>query len=158
MFVQGTTDAWNSTGDFVESRPASGVLHLSSGLPYNVTTGQDDNWDGILTDRPPGVGRNEGEESSVAAVNAVRDQEVVPLPPIGSMPDEPWFFQVDLGLYKQFVLGGGGNYDIYLQAFNVLDRENVGLIDGRAISQTFGEPLTLAGPPRTLELGLRVRY
>jgi hypothetical protein len=74
------------------------------------------------------------------------------------MPDEPWFFQVDLGLYKQFVLGGGGNYDIYLQAFNVLDRENVGLIDGRAISQTFGEPLTLAGPPRTLELGLRVRY
>jgi hypothetical protein len=136
----------------------SGVVQLSSGLPYNVTTGQDDNWDGILTDRPPGVGRNDGEDSSLAAVNAVRDQEVVDLAPLASMPDEPWFFQVDLGLYKQFFLEGGGRYDVYLQAFNLFDRENVGLIDGRAISETFGEPLTLAGPPRTLELGLRVRY
>ena len=38
------------------------------------------------------------------------------------------------------------------------DRENIGVVEGRAISPDFGERIGLAGPPRTLELGLRVRY
>jgi hypothetical protein len=136
----------------------SAVLQYSTGLPYNVTTGQDDNNDGILTDRPEGVGRNEGEDSSLAAINAVRDQEVVDLDPITSLPDEPDFFQIDLRLYKQFGIKDKGFSELFLQIFNLTDRENVGLIEGRAISPNFGEPITLAGPPRTVEVGLRVRY
>jgi hypothetical protein len=139
---------------------ASAVVQLSSGMPYNVTTGQDDNLDGILTDRPPGVDRNEGEDASVAAVNAVRDQPVVPLAPIESLPDEPDFFQIDLRLYRSFRVhnGRGGGGELFLQVFNLLNRENIGLIEGRAISPDFGRAISLAGPPRTLEVGLKLAY
>jgi outer membrane receptor protein involved in Fe transport len=74
------------------------------------------------------------------------------------MPDEPSFFQVDLSVYKTFGFDGGGGYDVFVQAYNVFDRENVGSIEGRAISSSFGQPTGLAGPPRTIELGLRVQY
>jgi hypothetical protein len=139
---------------------ASTVVQLSSGMPYNITTGQDDNLDGILTDRPEGVDRNAGEDASVAAINAVRDQPVVPLSPISSVPDEPSFFQVDLRLYRAFGAGAGrrGRGELFLQIFNLLDRENVGLIEGRAISPNFGRPISLAGPPRTVELGLKFTH
>src|SRR5918993_4303093 len=33
-------------------------LNVSSGVPYNMTTGNDDNDDGVFNDRPEGVGRN----------------------------------------------------------------------------------------------------
>ncbi len=33
-------------------------LRALSGMPYNITTGRDDNGDGVLNDRPAGVGRN----------------------------------------------------------------------------------------------------
>lgn len=137
---------------------SSAVLQLSSGIPYNVTTGQDDNYDGILSDRPAGVGRNEGEDSSLEAINAVRDQEVVPLEPLRSVPEEPSFMQFDLRLYKQFWVKEKGSSEVFLQVFNLFDHENAGLIEGRAISPNFGRTITLAGPPRTVELGLRVLY
>ena len=31
---------------------------VSSGVPYNITTGRDDNGDGVFLDRPAGVARN----------------------------------------------------------------------------------------------------
>jgi hypothetical protein len=47
---------------------------------------------------------------------------------------------------------------MFLQVFNLLDRVNGGLIDGRVISPEFGQVIGLAGPPRTVELGLRLGY
>ena len=88
----------------------------------------------------------------------MRDQEVVLLDPVRSLPGEPDFFQIDLRLYKKFGTKDKGFSELFLQVFNLLDRENIGLIEGRAISPNFGNPITLAGPPRTFELGLRVRY
>lgn len=149
---------------------ASGALQWSTGLPFNVTTGQDDNVDGILTDRPEGIGRNSGEHTDLALVNALRERENQiarqdPVGPFARIPrlemidsiNEPSFFQVDVRLYKPFVFGGGKSRgQIFLQVFNLLDRENAGLIEGRAISPNFGRPITLAGPPRTFEVGVRL--
>jgi hypothetical protein len=39
---------------------ASVNLTASSAAPYNITTGRDDNRDGVTNDRPAGVGRNSG--------------------------------------------------------------------------------------------------
>ena len=36
--------------------------------------------------------------------------------------------------------------------------DNGGLIEGRAISPNFGNVITLAGPPRTIEMGLKLGY
>ena len=46
----------------------------------------------------------------------------------------------------------------FLQVINLLDRENGGLVEGRVASQSFGQVITLAGPPRTVELGFRIGH
>jgi len=142
----------------------SGSWQLSSGLAFNVTTGVDDNVDGILTDRPEGVRRNSGADTPLAAINAVRAQhnEILPadeqLEPVRSL-SEPHFSQIDLRLYRPFPFGKGrGVGTFYFQVFNLLDRQNSGLIEGRVTSNNFGHPITLAGPPRTIELGLKLTY
>ena len=134
------------------------MIQFATGIPFNVTTGQDDNLDGILTDRPAGVKRNEGEHSSLEAINAVRDQDVIDLEPIRSL-DEENFFQIDLRLFRPFLFDEGkGKGEVFLQVFNLLDRENVGLVEGRAISPSFGRVIGLAGPPRIVEIGLKFGY
>jgi hypothetical protein len=125
---------------------ASGVLQISSGIPFNVTTGSDDNVDGILSDRPAGVKRNSGEQTPLAAINEQREKfnedinfkpEWV-LDPISSL-NEPGFIQVDLRLYKPFLFADGrGKGQFFFQVFNLLNRENVGLIEGRVTSRKFG--------------------
>ena len=37
-------------------------------------------------------------------------------------------------------------------------RQILRLIEGRVASRNFGEPISLAGPPRTIELGFRYSY
>jgi hypothetical protein len=145
---------------------ASGVLQVSSGIPFNVTTGIDDNVDGILSDRPDGVGRNSGKDTSLEAINRERtayNEEINfnpewMLAPVGSLK-EPSFVQVDLRLYKPFLFADRrGKGELFLQIFNLLNRQNFGLIEGRVTSRNFGQPITLAGPPRTVEIGFRVVY
>jgi hypothetical protein len=71
---------------------------------------------------------------------------------------EPTFAQIDLLLYRPFELSEQGQGEIFFQVFNLLNRENVGLIEGRVSSANFGRAITLAGPPRTVELGVRFAF
>ncbi len=140
----------------------SGVLTWSSGLVFNVTSGTDINVDGILTDRPDGVARNAGEDTDLDAINAFRTSTMNPNPdtrfPISGL-DEPTFLQLDLRIRRPFVFKGGrGTGEAYLQIFNLLDRENIGLIDGRIVSENFGRGITLAGPPRTIVTGFKLGF
>jgi hypothetical protein len=142
----------------------SGVWQYSTGLPFNVTTGIDDNVDGILSDRPEGVGRNTGADTPLAVVNSLRTEHNEDLPEemqllaVTSL-EEPFFSQIDLRLYRPFAFAEErGMGEVYFQVFNLLGRENAGLIEGRAVSQAFGEAITLAGPPRTVEMGVRFAF
>jgi outer membrane receptor protein involved in Fe transport len=142
----------------------SGVLQVSTGAPFNVTTGQDSNHDGIMTDRLEGERRNNGSNTSLDAINEIRADANKTFTPEGQLApvtslSEPRFEQIDLRLYKQFPLSAErGNGEVYFQVFNLLDKVNPGLIYGRANSPLFGTAITLAGPPRTVELGLRLTY
>jgi hypothetical protein len=134
----------------------SSVLRLSSGLPFNVTTGRDDNLDGISTDRPAGVGRNTGKHTDLTVVNELRAE--AGLPPVESLR-EPSFSQIDLRLYRAFQFRGGRSRgEVYFQVINVLDQENPGLIEGRVLAGNFGGVIGLAGPPRSITLGLKFGY
>jgi hypothetical protein len=144
---------------------ASGLLQASSGAPYNVTLGDDTNVDGFLTERPAGIGRNSGASTPVSVINPLRaaaNENLLPddphiLAPINRL-SEPSFFQLDLRLWKPFPLGGERRGEAYLQVFNVLNRVNGGMVDGVVTSRTFGQPIGLAGPPLTVELGLRIGF
>ena len=144
---------------------ASGLLQASSGAPFNVTLSDDTNVDGFLTERPAGVRRNSGATTPLGDVNKLRADAEVNLPS-GETPHlapvthlrEPTFFQLDLRLWKPFPLGNDRSGEAFLQVFNLLNRVNAGMVDGTAISRTFGEPIGLAGPPLTVEAGLRFRF
>jgi hypothetical protein len=143
------------SGDFplpVMGLRASAVVQYATGLPFNVTTGTDDDLNGIVSERPAGIGRNTGADTPLAAVNQLRVD--AGLGPVRDL-DEPDFHQVDVRVYKQFGFRDRkGHGQVFVQVFNLLNRENYGLIEGRAISGNFGRPITLAGPPRTVEVGL----
>ncbi len=140
---------------------AAGILSLASAAPFNVTTGLDDNLDGVLSDRPDGLGRNTGAGTDLEVVNALRErlnaQRGLDLPPVTSL-NAPSFAQLDLRLWKPLPLGGGGRGEIFVQVFNVLDRVNGGPVDGRVISPSFGQPVGIIGPPRTFEIGLKLGF
>ena len=140
----------------------SGIVSLASGAAFNVTTGLDDNLDGILTDRPDGVGRNSGEDTDLGTVNDLRQQynsqRQLNLSPIQDL-DEPTFAQVDMRVSRAFAVASGrGQGEMFIQIFNVLDRYNGGPIEGRVIAPDFGEPIGQVGPPRTFELGVRMAF
>ncbi len=121
------------------------ILQYSSGVPFNVTTGKDDNQDGILSDRPAGLGRNTGERTDLGD---------------GRRFHQPAFAQVDLKLTRPFLYGNRENEaEVYLQVVNLLNRENGGLVQGQLNNPAFlGRPGLLVGPPRIVELGLRLGF
>ena len=53
---------------------------------------------------------------------------------------------------------GSGHGEVFVQIFNVFDRFNVGLIEGRIISPYFGRPIAMAGPSRTFQLGVKLAF
>lgn len=111
-------------------------LGLDSGRPYSLTTGRDDNGDGIARDRPAGVPRNtlQGPGSAV----------------------------VDLRWSRDFNLSRRGidsrvRATLALDAFNVLNRVNYSSYVGNQSSPFFGRAAS-ARPARRLQVLLRVRF
>jgi len=134
----------------------SGVYQYATRLPFNVTTGSDDNTDGITSDRPPGISRNTGAETPLEPVNAYRTAHG--LAPVTTLT-APALSQLDLRLYRPFTVNGGkGHAQAFLQIFNVFNRFNGGLVEGRALATNFGAVIGNAGPPRSFELGFKMGF
>jgi len=117
----------------------SPILVLASGLPYDVTTGLDDNGDSIANDRPVGVTRNTGRAPGQA--------------------------QLDVRLTRVLRVGRPVNagdtdaqrVDVSLDVFNVLNHVNVREVVGVQSSPLFGQPIS-AGKARTLQISLKYRF
>ncbi len=133
----------------------SGIMQYGSGLPFNVTSGLDQNADGQMTDRPPGIPRNTGAQTSLALVNAYR--QGLGLPATQTKLREPGFFTLDLKVSKQMTFGAV-SAEIFGQVFNVTNYENLGLVESSVLSPFFGRPTALVSPPRRAELGVRLRW
>ena len=110
------------------------VLEADSGSPYTLTTGQDENGDGLASDRPAGVGRNSARGAGSTELD-VRLSKTFDLPALGSAGDP-----TRLGLT--------------IDAFNLLNTVNPGGFVGNMSSPLFGQP-TSAGSARRLQAGLR---
>jgi carboxypeptidase family protein/TonB-dependent receptor-like protein len=133
----------------------STILTYGSGLPFDVTTGLDDNSDGQTTDRPPGITRDTGAETPLPAVNAYRAR--IGLPPFTGSLSEPDSFTWDVRLSKDLQLKGLHS-KLFVQVFNLTNRQNFGGVVGSVISPFFGRPSTLVTPPRHVELGIRLLW
>jgi hypothetical protein len=106
------------------------ILTARSALPYNVTTGDDNNRDTYQTDRPAGVSRNSARGGD--------------------------FWQVDARLSKVFG-SGSRRIELIAEVFNLFNHSNWIAFDGVGRSATFGRP-TDAAAPREVQLGIRVDF
>lgn len=145
----------------------STMVNASSGQPYNITTGFDDNGDTISNDRPMGVGRNSGrgaprwdaggrvswmfgfgERKSAAGPGG--GPQVVIRTIGGPAPDSMGGFS-----------GGADNkrwrFELYLAGTNLFNRTNPLTYSGVMTSPFFGQ-FTSAMPARKLEVGTRFYF
>ena len=111
------------------------ALSLYSGKPVDLTTGADNNNDGIINDRPTGVGRN-----TMAG---------------------PGLIDLDLNLSHDFPLSKQKKeakvISLSLNSFNVLNHPNYITYIGTVSSPLFGQP-TAAQPPRRMQLDVQFKF
>jgi hypothetical protein len=139
-------------------------VRVQSALPYNITTGRDDNGDTVSNDRPAGVTRNSGRGSALVDIGArlswsvgfgtrppagaggpqvriVRGGDADPLSSMGGAD----------GLNKRYTI------ELYAQAYNLTNHVNALNYSGVQTSPFFGQP-TSAAAPRRLEVGARLTF
>src|SRR5262245_5957448 len=117
-----------------------------TGNYYNITTGKDDNGDGFIVDRPPGVAKNSA---------------------LG-----PGFFDLGFNVSKAFALGrpaaptgstrgrdssAGPQVNVFANVNNALNMLHPGTISGVMTSPFFGKPIN-AQTPREIEVGTRFQF
>ena len=111
------------------------ALSLYSGKPVNVTTGSDNNHDGIVNDRPDGLTRN--------------------------TLHGPGFINLDLNVSHDFVLSKkrkeARTLTVTLNSFNVLNHQNDVTFVGVITSPFFGHAVA-ALPPRRMQLNLEYKF
>jgi hypothetical protein len=141
------------------------MVNAQSGTPYTLTTGLDDNKDGVLNDRATGIGRNTARGAATWTMN-LRLSKVIgigssapagPGAPRGGRP----------GINEQRGPGGFGNgggtlgarysIELFASADNLLNRVNFMNYSGNQLSQYFLQP-TAAQAPRRIQVGMGFRF
>jgi hypothetical protein len=139
-------------------------LRGQSAVPYNITTGRDDNGDTVSNDRPRGVTRNTGRGAAQVDLGArvswsrafgakapppagpqvriVRSDSADPLAGMGSGLD---------------VRNKRYGIEVFAQAYNALNRTNALNYGGVITSPFFGQA-TSSAAPRRVELGARITF
>ncbi len=142
---------------------ASAIVQATSALPYNVTTGIDNNRDSVINDRPAGIGRNSARGASRWEIGSRLswgkdfgpEQQPTGGPQVrmirvgggdGAAPPS-----IGMGSTKAYRL------EFYAQAFNLLNHTNLGVFNGVLTSPYFGQA-TSAQAPRRMEVGLRLNF
>ncbi len=138
----------------------SEIFYARSGLPFNITTGTDNNGDGDFTDRPgyaslPGPG-----------VYATRYGLMTPDVINGNVPRNrgtmPAVIHLDTDLSRAFVLNPKSKdhlrtLDLEARSANLVNHTNVISVNSVLSSSALGQPLT-AETARRLELGARFSF
>jgi len=141
------------------------TVNSSSGLPYNITTGFDDNRDTVSNDRPLGVGRNsargEGRWDLGSRLSwgfgfgqrkdAGGGTPTIMIRTIGGPAD------TSMGGFSGGAEDKRWRVELYLAGTNLFNHVNPAAYSGVLTSQFFGQP-TSAGAPRKLELGVRFGF
>ena len=115
----------------------------NAGSPYTITTGSDDNLDGVLNDRPDGVPLRSLRTPGQATANLRVSYVLINTGANGGAPPPP-------GVRRYRV-------SLNLNASNVANRANLGGYSGNMLSDNFMRP-TLVVNPRRVDLGLNIAF
>ena len=141
----------------------STIFQATSALPYNITTGFDNNSDTVINDRPTGVGRNSARSKARWEIGS-RLSWGKDFGPEQQVAGGPQFRMIRVGggdgaAPPSMSLGANKKYrlEFYAQAFNLLNHANLGVFNGVETSPFFGQA-TSAQSPRRFELGMRFNF
>jgi hypothetical protein len=135
-------------------------LNVNSGVPYNMTTGLDDNDDGVFNDRPEGVGRNSlrGDATWNLNLNLSRRFAIGAVAPqTGRQAGQGGFGGPGGGRGPGGPLNGRYSVEIFAQAQNILNHVTHTGYTGNLSSRFFGMA-TSVGAPRDVNVGLRFNF
>lgn len=139
-------------------------FNAASGMPYNVTTGFDNNGDGVFNDRPVFASAQTG--GSDIPIYNTRFGMLSPEglgPTIGRNAGTlPWNIHLDANLSRSFRLPhptdkSGNSLSVNLRSTNLLNHNNVLAVGGILGSPLFGQPYQ-SDPGRRIEAGLRYSF
>jgi len=166
----GPADVPHRVGGSLSMQPVRNLtlglnVRAQSGMPYNVTTGRDENGDGLFTDRPSGVSRN-------SARGAMQID-------LGGRLSYAWGFGKPRqqggpgGTAVMVTVGGGGGglapgfgggaedkryrIELYISGQNLLNRVNYTAYSFVLTSPFYAEPIA-AAQPRKLQVGIRFGF
>jgi hypothetical protein len=139
-------------------------FRIQSALPYDITTGHDDNGDTVSNDRPAGVTRNSGRGSALVDVSTRLAWKIGFGGPAPAGAGGPQVRIVragaDTDVLGDMMTGDASKryaIECYAQAFNILNHTNPLNFSGVVASPFFGQA-TSAAPPRRVELGARLSF
>jgi hypothetical protein len=140
-------------------------VRLQSALPYNTTTGRDDNGDTASNDRPAGITRNTGRGRGQVDIGARLSWTTGFGTSRSSGPQGPQVRIVrgDSADPLRDTAGGPDaqntrySVQLYVQAYNLLNHFNATNFSGVMTSPFFGRA-TSAAPPRRVEIGTRLTF
>jgi hypothetical protein len=145
----------------------STITTATSGLPVNLNYSPSSQFQvsGLPTYRPNLIGNPYTVGGTVT--NYLNPATVV-LPtdyshPFGSagrnVVHGPGLLQSDLAMHKQVRLWSeSSKLEFRVEAFNFLNRTNLGIPDGNRSNGSFGAITNLAGPARQLQFGVKIYY
>ena len=138
----------------------TGNLDSSSGAPYNVVTGLDNNGDGDFNDRPQyaAPGAPGAVQTKYGLLTTVGGNGVLPRN-VGTMP---WGVHLDMNVSRSFSIDAHSTDHpqalvVNLRSANILNHTNVTAVGNTLGSPLFGVPYA-ADASRRIELGLRYSF
>jgi hypothetical protein len=140
------------------------AVRVQSALPYNITTGFDDNGDTVSNDRPAGVTRNSARGTMLVDIGARLTWTIGFGGPPRSGPEGPQINIIrggDADPLRGMPSGDGTRsryrLELYAQGYNLTNHVNALTFSGVETSPFFGQA-TSAAAPRRIEIGARLLF
>jgi hypothetical protein len=151
-----------AAGAIASNWRVSGILSMRSGAPLNVTTGQDNAFNGQSNQR---VNQISDDVYGVKTLDSYLNRAAFAQPASGTFGNfvrnsatGPAFWKIDLAISRLLPLSSTQNVELRLEAFNVTNHFNWGTPNSNLLSPTFGRILSMTGDPRILQFGIKYGF
>lgn len=138
----------------------STILSLRTGNPWDITAGADLDRDGNNQDRPAGLVKNAGgraSDANLAIINAFRQSRNLAPITMDQLTRTSGDTLVDLRATKMFEVGARTRFELFLEAYNVLNTVNYENPSGVITSGSFAT-YTTARDARQIQWGARIQF
>jgi hypothetical protein len=160
--------AWGLLGkEMLDGWQINGITTISTGSPFNVTSGVDSNLDGIATDRPdrvgnPSLGGGRSRSQKVSEFfNTAAFADVPPDTPYGNSPRDPLigpgYVDTDISAFKKFAIYEKSDLLFRGEIFNAFNNVNLSDPNGTLSSSQFGK-ITASNSPRIVQFALKYEF